>query len=205
MNSSLSLTHTFVQMIHAIEAFTCLTAKNQLSDILAREALCILGKNIRTAVYSGEDEHARGQMLFGSMLAGMSFANSPVAAVHALAYPLGSLWKVPHGLSCSLMLKPVMRFNAHVCSDLYAELGECVFEELRGQQGGNEVKCDRFLDKMEELQADLGLPSTLSEVGVKEEDVDTLVSESMKQVRLLPNNPREVGPEEARSIYHSIL
>ena len=99
-------------MVHAIEGYTSKFRKNQLSDLLAEEALRILSKNIRTAVFEGNDAEARGQMLLGSMYAGMSFANAPVAAVHALAYPIGSHFKVPHGFSNSLVLPRVMEFNA---------------------------------------------------------------------------------------------
>jgi alcohol dehydrogenase class IV len=93
-------------MVHAIEAFTSKIKKNPLSDLLAKESLRLLGKNIRHVCTKegGNDASARGEMLLGSMYAGMAFANSPVGAVHALAYPIGSHFKVPHGLSNSLML-----------------------------------------------------------------------------------------------------
>jgi alcohol dehydrogenase class IV len=191
--------------IHAIEAFTCATKKNQLSDVLAKEALRVLGANIREAVFEGSNVEARGQMLYGSMLSGMSFANSPVAAVHALAYPLGSIFKVPHGLSCSLMLPPVMEFNSEVCYELYAELGDCVFPDEAVAGGSKAAKSDRFVANMKALIEDLELPTKLGSCGVKEADVGTLVEESMKQVRLLPNNPREVGREDAAKIYTSIM
>jgi alcohol dehydrogenase class IV len=91
-------------MVHAIEAYTCRTKKNPLSDLYAREALRLLGGNIRAVCEDGSNSGARSDMLLGSMYAGMAFANSPVGAVHALAYPIGSLFHVPHGLSNSLML-----------------------------------------------------------------------------------------------------
>ena len=99
-------------MVHAIEAFTGVHKKNPLSDALAKEALLHLGRNMRQACTHGDDLEARQAMLYGSCLAGMAFANSPVAAVHALAYPIGGHFHVPHGLSNSLMLSHVMRFNS---------------------------------------------------------------------------------------------
>ena len=101
-------------MVHAIEAFTCKTKKNPLSDLLALEALRLLSSNIHTvstvntSSSTDSDSHmsalARSDMLLGSMYAGMAFANAPVGAVHALAYPIGSIFHVPHGLSNALML-----------------------------------------------------------------------------------------------------
>lgn len=93
-------------MVHAIEAYTTKLKKNPLSDILAKESLILLGTNIRRVCSpsGSQDPHARGAMLLGSMYAGMAFANAPVGAVHALAYPIGTHFHVPHGLSNSLML-----------------------------------------------------------------------------------------------------
>ena len=121
-------------MVHAIEAFTTKHKKNILSDTLARQALTLLGGAIRTACTDGQDRAARSDMLLGSMLAGMAFANAPVAAVHALAYPLGGHFKVPHGLSNALVLPYVLEFNMEdaLAAAQYAELGPIIFPELAG-------------------------------------------------------------------------
>ena len=113
-------------MVHAIEAYTSRDKKNPLSDSLARQALELLSRNIRTAVHQGDNRAARENMLLGACLAGQAFANAPVAAVHALAYPLGGHYHIPHGLSNSLVLPSVLAFNAEVASPLYAELAEIV-------------------------------------------------------------------------------
>ena len=109
-------------MVHAIEAYTSRHKKNPMSDQLARQALALLSANIRTACREGGNLEARSNMLLGSMLAGMAFANAPVAAVHALAYPIGAIFHVPHGLSNALVLMGVMRFNLSHAEPLYAEL-----------------------------------------------------------------------------------
>ena len=109
-------------MVHAIEAFTSKNKKNPISDQLAKQALALLSANIRTACTDGKNLEARSGMLLGSMLAGMAFANAPVAAVHALAYPVGAIFHVPHGLSNALVLMGVMRFNLSHAEALYAEL-----------------------------------------------------------------------------------
>lgn len=119
-------------MVHAIEAFTSRHQKNAYSDMLAREALRLMSSNLCEAVHNGANLEARSNMLLGAMLAGQSFANAPVAAVHALAYPLGGHFHIPHGLSNSLVLPHVLRFNAQAAAPLYAQLLTAI-----GGSGGN--------------------------------------------------------------------
>src|SRR5690606_8013485 len=109
-------------MVHAIEAYTSKLKKNPRSDMLAREALRLLAGNLDEAVHNGSNLQARQAMLLGSLLAGQAFANAPVAAVHALAYPLGGHFHIPHGLSNALVLPSVVAFNAPAAESLYAEL-----------------------------------------------------------------------------------
>ena len=116
-------------MVHAIEAYASKNKNNNpMSGILAKEALVLLGSSIKTAVSDPKNLQARGKMLLGSMLAGMAFANSPVAAVHALAYPWGS-FHITHGLSNALVLPGVLRFNAvdAWAAKKYAELFPFLF------------------------------------------------------------------------------
>lgn len=120
-------------MVHAIEAYASTSANNNpISRMQARQALQLLGANIETAVFDGQDIDARGAMMLGSMLAGQAFANSPVAAVHALAYPIGGTFHVPHGLSNALVLPHVLRFNAPAAHDIYAEIAADAFPDLAG-------------------------------------------------------------------------
>lgn len=122
-------------MVHAIEAYASKNANNNpLSKMLARQALQLIGANIEKAVLDGKDVEARGAMLLGSMLAGQAFANSPVAAVHALAYPIGGTFHVPHGLSNALVLPHVLRFNAPDAAHLYAEIATDAFPRLAGRK-----------------------------------------------------------------------
>lgn len=109
-------------MVHAIEAYTSKLKKNPISDMLALRALRLLSHNINTVLTQPEDLAAREAMLLGSMFAGQAFANAPVAAVHALAYPLGGHYHIPHGLSNSLMLPAVLAFNAPMVEKDYGEL-----------------------------------------------------------------------------------
>jgi alcohol dehydrogenase class IV len=187
-------------MVHAIESYTSASANNNpVSRALAREALRLLGANIETAVKEGSNVQARSGMLLGAMLAGQAFANSPVAAVHALAYPIGGIFHVPHGLSNALVLPHVMRFNASVCADAYATLAPDVFPDLASVQ--RELRVDEFINRLEALSADLGLEQTLREVGIGQSDLSVMAVDAMKQSRLLVNNPREVSEADALAIY----
>ncbi len=188
-------------MVHAIEAYTSRLRKNPISDNLARSALSMLSRNIRTAVHEGGNREARSAMLLGAMQAGQAFANAPVAAVHALAYPLGGHYHIPHGLSNSLVLPSVLAFNAPAASGLYAELAELVVG--RPVAGSDEAKTQALIDALRELIDDVALPATLSAAGVRADDIDRLAEDALLQQRLLVNNPRELALEDARAIYRA--
>ena len=114
-----------------------------------------MGASLERAVHHGDDIEARSNMLLGSMLAGQAFANSPVAAVHALAYPIGGHFHVPHGLSNALVLPHVLRFNAKVAPQPYAELAPLAFPdlgELEGQARA-EAFCDALAEPLQALRA----------------------------------------------------
>jgi len=186
-------------MVHAIEAYTSAIRKNPVSDNLARSALELLARNIRTATHDGRQRDARAAMLLGAMQAGQAFANAPVAAVHALAYPLGGHYHIPHGLSNSLVLPAVLRFNLPEAHGLYAELAELVTGAPVG--GSDEAKARALVEALERLIRDLELPATLAAAGVARESLETLAEDAMLQQRLLVNNPREVSYDDALAIY----
>ncbi|MCQ1838833.1 iron-containing alcohol dehydrogenase [Neorhizobium galegae] len=187
-------------MVHAIEAFTSASANNNpVSRTLAKEALRLLGANIEIAVMTGTDLAARQAMLLGAMLAGQAFANSPVAAVHALAYPVGGRYHVPHGLSNSLVLPHVLRFNATVCGDAYAELAPCLYPHL--EPAGQAERISGFIEGLAMLPVRLNLPVRLRDVGIPKDGLPLLAESAMEQTRLLVNNPRTVSLPEAFRIY----
>ena len=188
-------------MVHAIEAYTSLRLKNTYADMLAKEALRLLSANIMTATHQGSDVEARQAMLLGACLAGQAFANSPVAAVHALAYPLGGHYHIPHGLSNSLVLPHVMRFNTPAAKDLYAELAPIIMNKTVA--GDAETVTHALIEHIEQLIVDLKLPNTLKAMDVPEGDLPMLASDGMKQQRLLINNPREVSEADALAIYQA--
>ena len=187
-------------MVHAIEAFTSKRLKNPISDMLAVEALKLMSKNIEMAVTDGQNINARSAMLIGAMKAGQAFANAPVAAVHALAYPLGGNYHIPHGLTNSLVLPHVMRFNMDDASKLYSELAHVVIFDQEVPQDEKQAS-EMLVSYFENLPKRLGLQTTLREMNIPFEDLPRLAEEAMLQQRLLINNPRELNLENALEIY----
>lgn len=187
-------------MVHAIEAYASASpSNNPVSRARAREALRLMGGALERAVRNGEDRAARGNMLLGAMLAGQAFANSPVAAVHALAYPIGGHFHVPHGLSNALMLPHVLRFNAETAGAVYAEISPCAFPEL--EEVGSQARAAVFADKLAALSQRCGLQQRLRDVGIPENAIPMLAQDAMKQTRLLVNNPRPVTEQDALAMY----
>lgn len=188
-------------MVHAIEATTSARLKNPLSDALARAALRLLSGNILTACDQPDNLAAREAMLLGAHLAGVAFANAPVGGVHALAYPLGGHFHVPHGHSNALMLAPVLSHNLAAAAGDYAGLLECVAPG--SPEVGVAQRAGAFVAVMERLMEATGLPLRLRDVGVAEADLPLLAREAMKQQRLLINNPVVIGEADARLLYEA--
>lgn len=192
-------------MVHAIEAYTSAHKKNPMSDGFAKQALRLLAGNIRLAVEDGHNLNARRQMLLGAMWAGQAFANAPVAAVHALAYPLGGHFHIPHGLSNALVLPHVMRFNAAFAHREYAELAPFImgdeFHELK--QADSADVTEALICWLEKLIQSVALPTQLRQCGVSQGDLAKLAEDAMQQVRLLVNNPRTVTQQDALDIYRA--
>ena len=185
-------------MVHAIEAFTSVHKKNPMSDALAKEALRLMAANLVTACEDGSNRTAREAMLLGANLAGQAFSNSPVAAVHALAYPLGGHYHLPHGLTNALMLGPVLRYNMAEAAPLYAELADVV---MGPSDEGVQARSAAFVAFMEDLMDRSGAPRRLRDCKVTEDSLPTLASDAMLQTRLLVNNPVEVTEEDALALY----
>jgi alcohol dehydrogenase class IV len=189
-------------MVHAIEAFTSKHKKNPMSDLLARQALALLSSNLITACEHGGNLGARQAMLLGAYFAGQAFSNAPVAAVHALAYPIGGIFHVPHGLSNALVLPHVLRFNLPEAAPQYAELAGIIAPHV---EGSIEAKAEALIVAMQQIATITGIETTLQQVGIRESDLDRLADDAMLQTRLLGNNPREVKRADARAIYAAAL
>lgn len=176
-----------------MEAYTSANA-NAFSDPLALKAIELIGANIREAYNNGTNLEARENMLLGSLLAGMAFANAGVTAVHAFAYPLGGMFHVPHGMANSLMLPTIIKFNASAMKDRFGRVAEL----LTGKAGADWKDC---IEEVERLSGDLQLPRNLKAIDIPESAIEPMSISVMDQTRLLVNNPREVTQEDAFAIY----
>ena len=188
-------------MVHAIEAYTSKHKKNPYSDMLAKQALRLLNANLQRVLQDGYDLDARQNMLVGSMLAGQAFANAPVAAVHALAYPLGGHFHLSHGHSNALVLTEVLKFNAPATKQLYAELMTWLDPHSKGCHDG---LTDLFIDHFNNHLMQSGLTLKLNQLNVPEDMLQVMAEDAMQQSRLLQNNPRELKVEDAYQIYQAI-
>jgi alcohol dehydrogenase len=161
-----------------------------------------LSGNLVTACENGSNIKARQAMLLGAYFAGQAFSNAPVAAVHALAYPIGGIFHVPHGLSNSLVLPHVLRFNMPVAVGHYSELAGIIVPHATGSE---EARAEALIVAMQQIAKMTGIETTLRQVGIGEADLDRLADDAMKQTRLLGNNPRELTRDDARAIYAAAL
>jgi alcohol dehydrogenase class IV len=187
-------------LTHAIEAY-CSVNATDLTDLLAFRAMELISKNLRMAYANGDNLVARSNMLEGSLLAGMAFANAGVGAVHAFAYPLGGEFHIPHGLSNTLMLPYVMRYNILGCPYKFAQMAQAFGEKVEGlsELDGAETSV-KFVER---LSDDLRVPRRLSDVGIPENAIPRLAEAAMKVTRLLVNNPRKIALEDGINIYNS--
>ena len=188
-------------IVHAVEAYTSARLKNPLSDALAREALRLLTYNLPIVMEQPDNLDARSAMLLGAHLAGLAFSNAPVAGVHALAYPLGGLHHVPHGLSNALMLRHVLAHNLEAAREQYAELAEIVDPDCAGQ--GSQARAVLLIERLDQLARYTGLALRLRDHGVTEDEAPILAREAMKQTRLLVNNPCEITESDAQRLYEA--
>lgn len=188
-------------MVHAIEAYTSKLKKNPYSDLLAKSALKLLNHNLPKVLKDGQDIEARQQMLNGAMLAGQAFTNAPVAAVHALAYPLGGHFHLSHGHSNAIVLTEVLKFNAPSSKQLYAELMTWLDPKSKGCFDG---LTDLFIDHMNNHLQRSGLTLRLQDLNIPTDALAQLADDAMLQTRLLQNNPRELQRQDALSIYQAI-
>jgi len=188
-------------IVHSVEAYTSARLKNPVSDALAREALRLLSTNLLTACTDPQNLEAREAMLLGAHLAGLAFSNAPVAGVHALAYPLGGLHHLPHGVTNALMLRHVLQHNAEAAREHYAELAPIVVPECEAE--GSQARTATLIDRLDQLVHESGIATRLRDYGIDISEAPALAREAMKQTRLLVNNPCEITEEDAQRLYEA--
>ncbi|TDF98709.1 iron-containing alcohol dehydrogenase [Paenibacillus piri] len=187
---------------HALESFISNKA-NPLSDMFALESIRLISRSIAEAYRDGSSVTARERMLVGSMYGGMALTSAGTAAVHALAYPLGGKFHIPHGVANSMLLPHVMEFNMDaIAEDRLA----CVAEAMGLQTGGTKAKtADRIVAQIRSWTKELHIPQNLHDYGVTERDVAPLAEAAAKVTRLLNNNPKQVFVQDMQALYHKLL
>jgi alcohol dehydrogenase class IV len=190
--------------VHAVEAYTSRTRKNPISDALAVGALKLLGGDLFTGLEDGENIEARAHMLLGATMAGMAFVNASVAAVHALAYPLGARFHIPHGHSTALVMGAVFRFNLPATTSEYGELATTL---LPGHSFNSAVDAaDAFVTRLEQMLTESGLETRLSALGVTDADIPPMAQEVTEKIaRLIATNARDMNFDQVCSLYRSVM
>lgn len=184
-------------LTHCLEAYTNRFAQPFI-DMYAFEGMRLIAANIVQAVQNGADEEARTQVAMGSLLGGFCLGPVNTAGVHALSYPLGSLFHLAHGLSNALLLPYVMEFNVPASVGRYAQVAVA----LGCERGNTDAEtAAKGVQKIRELIRDCGIPARLRDVGIPKEVIPQLADDALKITRLLKNNPREITREDAIAIY----
>lgn len=189
-------------LTHAIECY-CSKKGNVFSDLYALEAIRLIARSIRLAVQDGSNIAARADMLMGAYWGGVCIATSSTTAVHALAYPLGGKYRMAHGLSNAILLPSVMAFNQVGCEVRFAAMARAMALPV-GDQDDHSAAAD-FVQALQQLNTDLGIPDNLKSLGIKASDLDSLVDGASKVTRLLDNNPRSMTRDDMRQIYAALI
>ncbi|MBI4964942.1 MAG: iron-containing alcohol dehydrogenase [Desulfomonile tiedjei] len=185
-------------LTHAVESVTS-RSSTVFTEALALEAIRLIGANLRRAVFHGDDIEAREQMLLGSLLGGLALADAGVGAAHALAYPLGGFYRIPHGLANAILIPHVMKFNLPAAERHLSLIARSLGEPVEGLPPRRAAAA--AVEAVKTLCADIGIPAVLSEVGVPKSDIPALVESAMKVTRPVENNPRTLSAEAAQGIY----
>lgn len=187
-------------LTHCIEAYTNKFAHPAV-DIYALQGIRLIAANLERAVKGGKDVEAREALALGSLYGGLCLGPVNTAAVHALSYPLGGEFHIPHGLSNAILLPSVMKFNRPANLKRYAEVAIALGCEPG--KDDNET-AQRGVDFIYQLADTVGIPKKLTDLGIPQTAVDGMAKAAMEVQRLLKNNPREVTEQDARDIYNSL-
>jgi len=188
-------------LAHALEAYTSLKA-SPFSDIFAEEALVRIGEWLRVATFNGNNIEARGEMMLAALFGGVALANAGVTACHALAYPLGGMFGVPHGIANALLIPHVARWNAMASPSRFTAAAELLgYPREEGEP--EHVSAMLCSEALAELADDLGLPETLEDldVGITEDHFEEMAIKAMGVARPMENNPRVMTKDDCVKIY----
>lgn len=188
-------------LTHAIEGYITKGAW-ALSDMFEIEAIRMISRNLPTAVSEPSNAEARDAMAVAQYVAGMAFSNVGLGLVHGMAHPLGSLFDVPHGVANALLLPTIMEWNMPACLDKYPAIAEAMGVNISGMT--REEAAQAACDAVKALSIKVGIPQHLSEIGIKESDIQALSEQAISDV-CTPGNPRDVTIEEIIALYKKVL
>ncbi len=186
-------------LVHCMEAYANLHA-HPIVDVIALEGIRRIGGYLEDAVRDGSNIEARENVMLGALHGGLCLGPVNTAAVHALAYPLGGAYHVPHGVSNSVLTPHVFRFNVSAAVDRYAGIARALGV---GEGASDEEAAELGVERLTDLSINCGIPQRMRDLNVPESAIDVMATESMKVTRLLNNNPRPLTVEDAREIYRS--
>jgi len=192
-------------LAHALEAYTSLQA-SPFSDMFAEEAITRIGRWLRVAALNGRNIEARGEMMLAALFGGVALANAGVTACHALAYPLGGMFGVPHGTANALLIPHVARWNAMAAPERFADAAALLgYPQEEGEP--DHVAALFCAEALDDLVDDLGLPATLDDldVGIKESHLDEMAEKAMGVARPMENNPRVMTKDDCVTIYREVM
>lgn len=188
-------------LTHAIEGLITKGAW-EMSDMFEIKAIEMINRYLETAVFEPTNAEARNGMAVAQYIAGMAFSNVGLGVVHGMAHPLGAIFDIPHGVANALLLPTIMEFNAPAALDKYVEIAKAMNVYSAGMS--KEQAAQAAVDAVKTLSVKVGIPQHLSELGIKEEDLDTLATSAISDV-CTPGNPREVTKEIILELYKKVL
>lgn len=188
--------------IHALESYIS-TKANPVSDMYAMESMRLIGANLLEAYDNGQSLKAREAMLLGSMYGGLALTAAGTAAVHALAYPLGGMFNVTHGVANSMLLPHVMQFNLDAIEARLANVAHAL--AIAHHDDSDAQAAEKLLARIREWTAALAIPQDLRRFGVSEDHLDALAVAASKVKRLLGNNPKPLSLDDIKAIYRRLL
>lgn len=187
-------------LIHAIEAYLS-KQSSPFSDAMAEKAMELIGKNLRNFVKNRGDKEAACGMMIGSNFAGISFAWARLGNVHAMSHPVSAFYHVPHGIANSVLLPTVMEYNSIVDNGRYEKIYNYIKED---SEIVNNFKPEMLINELKKLNDDLGIPKSLSELGVKEDSIEDMAKDAMKSGNVLAN-PRETNLQNMIDLYKKAM
>ena len=188
-------------LTHAIEGYITKAAW-ELSDMFEIEAIRMISRYLPVAVSDPRNPEGRNGMAVAQYVAGMAFSNVGLGLVHGMAHPLGSLFDIPHGVANAVLLPTVMEFNKPCCVEKYGKIAEAMGVNISGMTPDEAAQA--AVNAVKALSARVGIPARLSDLGIKEADVEPLSLQAIEDV-CTPGNPREVALDDIRALYRSLL